>query len=106
MFLIILGLLDIIAGGILALTALTGFEGNSILFWFAVIFLLKAIYSIGAAVAAGFFLDVLGYMDLVAAIFMFLIFWGFDLGFGIFLWFGLAMVIKGLYSFVMGVISA
>ena len=81
MFLIILGILDIIGGILLGVSGMPGSAGNAVFFWFGIIFLLKGAYSILAAAGSGFYFDLLGIMDLIAGIFMFLVAWGVVLDF-------------------------
>ena len=101
--LIILGILDIIIGGVLAVTPSIPVVASSVVMILGIIAVLKSIYSIGTAAGAGFFLDVLGWVDLIAGIFLFMAYGGW--AFGFFLYVGIIMVIKGIYSFAMGAIS-
>ena len=71
------GVLDIIGGGIIALTSLMHFRGSEIVFFFAIVFLFKGIWSVLAGAASGFYFDVLGFIDLFAAALLFLINAGF-----------------------------
>jgi len=103
MIIAVLGILDIIAGGILLLGDVLSLAGSSIVFWFMIIFFLKAAYSLITAFGAGFYFDLMGYLDLLGAIFMLLLFWG--ITFGFVFWIGILLVIVGLYSFVIGFIS-
>jgi len=100
MFLVILGVLDIIIGVVLALSPGMPLIASSVVLILGIIAILKSIYSIGTAAGAGFFLDVLGWVDLIAAIFLFMAYGGWVFGF--FLYAGIIMVIKGLYSFAVG----
>ncbi|MBL7160791.1 MAG: hypothetical protein ISS93_03000 [Candidatus Aenigmarchaeota archaeon] len=98
MIIAILGILDMIAGIIIVFGG--GLAGNTYLMYFTLIIFLKALYSIGTALAAGFPFDILGWVDLLAAIMLLLTFWGIPLG--IFAWIGALIAIKGIYSFVIG----
>jgi hypothetical protein len=100
----ILGALDIILGAALVAAALIDLAGNGWLFIFAIIALLKGLYSVLAAAGAGFFLDVLGWLDLAVGICLLLANWG--IAFPFFLWVGIFMIIKGIYSFIMGIVSS
>lgn len=104
MIIAILGILDLIAGGILILGEALSLSGSSFLFWFMALFFLKAAYSILTAWGAGFYFDLLGYLDLVAAIFMLLLFWG--IWFDVVFWIGILILIKGIYSFIIGFITS
>ena len=92
----ILGILDIAAGLILILGDF--FAGNEFLFSLAILFLLKGLYSVGTAAAAGFFFDILGWIDLISSLFLLLLLWEWSLG--IFFWVGVIMALKGLYSLI------
>ena len=97
------GILDIIGGGAIALTALTTLHGNNIVFFFAVIFLFKGIWSILAAAMSGFYFDILGIIDLLASLLLFLINAGFQFGF--FFYIGIILMLKGFYSVVIGLMQ-
>lgn len=103
MIIAIFGILDLIAGGILMLGGSIEWAGSEFLFYFMILFALKALYSIFAAIAAGFYFDVMGYLDLAASIFMLLLFW--DIAFGFVFWIGLLILLKGIYSLIIGFIS-
>jgi len=103
MFLVILGILDIIVGVVLGLATGNPFLGSSIVFGFGIIWILKGLFSIFSSMASGFYFDILGVMDLFTGIFLLLATNG--IVFGFFLYLGILMVLKGLYSFVMGWIS-
>jgi len=101
--LVVLGVIDIIVGGVLALSPGVPMVASGLLLALGVISLLKSIYSIGTAVGAGFYLDALGWLDLIAGIFLLMAYLG--LVFGFFLYVGIIMVLKGIYSFAMGATS-
>ncbi len=103
MFLIVLGVLDIIVGVLLGLATGNPFIGSGIIFAFGVIWVLKGLFSLLSSISSGFYFDVMGIMDLFTGVFLLLstngiVFW-------FFLHLGILMVLKGLYSFVMGWIS-
>lgn len=103
-FLVILGILDLIVGVLLVVSPGGGLAGNGIVFIFAIIVLLKGLYSVLAAAGAGFFLDVMGWLDLITGFFLLLANWGFAYGF--FLYVGIIMVLKAFYSIVVGLIGS
>ena len=103
MLIFILGILDMIAGGLLWMSLGGGFTGSSTIMIFAIIFILKGIFSILSGAASGFYFDVLGVMDLITGFFLLLSIWG--ITFGFFFYLAIAMIIKGLYSFGMGFAS-
>ena len=98
MLLVILGLVDVIAGLILALFGLPVFPGNGVLFFLAIVMLVKGLVSFLMACANSFYFDVMGIMDMVAGVFLLLLFYGVGLFFYPYL--GILMIIKGLYSSV------
>ncbi|MBU0953475.1 MAG: hypothetical protein KKA90_03585 [Nanoarchaeota archaeon] len=101
--LIILGAIDIIAGIVLTLTGIVSFADNQLVFILAIIFILKSLYSLVTAMAAGFFFDVLGWFDLFAGFILLLATW--EITFGFVIWIGIIMIIKGIYSIVMGLVA-
>jgi hypothetical protein len=103
MIIAVLGILDIIAGGVMALGGIAGAAESIYLLYFTAIFFLKALYSIGTALAEGFFFDVLGWLDLMAAVSLLFLYW--QISFGLFFWLGMLMIIKGVYSLVVAFIQ-
>ncbi|MBI4181889.1 MAG: hypothetical protein HY520_02895 [Candidatus Aenigmarchaeota archaeon] len=103
MIIALFGILDIIAGGALLLGTILGLPGSEFLFWFTILFFLKGLYSVGTALAAGFFMDFMGYLDLLGALFLLLLYWGIAPGWVF--WIGLLILIKGVYSFIIAFIS-
>jgi uncharacterized membrane protein HdeD (DUF308 family) len=101
MILIILGIFDIIMGVFLALSG--PMKGIDIILWLGVIVLLKGIYSMLSNFASGFLLDLMGVLDLLCGIFLVMAFYGFYYHF--FLYVGILMFLKGLYSVIMGLTS-
>jgi len=104
MFMIILGIIDMIAGAMLSLSGLISLAGNGWVFWFGVISLLKGLYSILTAMAAQFYFDVMGIIDLLVGIFLLMSFYNITNGF--FVYIGIVMLLKAAYTIVMGVVAA
>ncbi len=103
MFLVVLGFLDLIIGTILVVSQFYTLAGNSIVLFFAVIALLKGIYSTLTAAGSGFYFDILGWFDLISAVLLFLVHIG--IIFNFFLYIGIIMIIKALYSIAMGLMG-
>lgn len=101
MIIVILGILDVIAGIAVALAQLFHLTGSAFALYLGVIFILKALYSILTALAAGFPFDVLGWLDLIAGIVLMLLYWGFPVSFAF--WVGIIMILKGVYSILLGI---
>ncbi len=94
MILAFLGAIDII-GAVLLLTGKSA--PQFIVFWIGIIILLKGIASVLGSVASGFFLDILGAIDLIVG--LSLIFsWSLS-------WFWWAPLIKGAYSLFVGFVA-
>ena len=102
--LVILGIIDLIIGVLLVVSPAGGLVGNSIVFVLGIIALLKGLYSVLAAAGAGFFFDILGWLDLIAGIFLLLANWG--IVFGFFLYVGILMILKAFYSAIVGLIGS
>ncbi|RLJ06921.1 MAG: hypothetical protein DRP12_03205 [Candidatus Aenigmatarchaeota archaeon] len=94
MLLALLGFLDILVG--IFLIFKIGF-----LFWFGIVWVLKGLWSVISSAGSGFWLDFLGWLDILAGGACLAV--SFGLEFWIFFWLGVAMVLKGLYSLVMGI---
>ena len=93
MILLILGLLDIAIGSVLVAY---GAFGAGIVVAVGIIALLKGMWSIISGIASGFWLDVLGFLDLLAGISLIL-------GFSIpYLW--AFVILKGVWSMIMGLV--
>lgn len=103
MFLLLLGVVDLLAGAILALHPLLSAAGNGTVLLIMVFFIAKGLYSVVAAVAVGFYFDLLGYLDVLAALCLVLLYTG--IAGDLFMYVGLAIVVKGIYSFVMGIVE-
>ena len=102
-FVAILGVLDIIFGAVLAASTFADLAGSGWVFLFGIIALLKGIYSVVTAAGAGFYFDVLGWIDLAVGVFLLLVNWNIVLPF--FLYIGILVILKGLYSFFVGLIG-
>jgi uncharacterized membrane protein HdeD (DUF308 family) len=98
MLLVILGIVDVIAGVILAFFGLPVFAGNSIVFGLGILMLIKGVISYLLACANRFYFDVMGILDLIAGVFLVLLFYG--IGFFFFPYLGILVIIKGIYSSV------
>ena len=98
MLLVILGIVDVIAGAILAFFGLPAFPGNGFVMGLAILVLVKGVLSYLMACANNFYFDVMGMLDMAAGLLLLLLFYGIGLFF--FPWVGILMVIKGIYSSV------
>jgi len=87
MLLAILGFLDILVGISLVFP-------NFLAFYLGIIILLKGISSIIGSFAVKYFFDIMGFIDLIAGLMLI-----FNLSFP---WFWILPILKGLYSFVVG----
>lgn len=94
--LIILGLLDAIAGIILTLGFVLPLGGNPLLFILGVLILIKGILSWIMAAANKLFFDPMAILDIAAAVSCFVEVSGFHLS--IFSWIGVILMFKGVYS--------
>ncbi len=90
MILAILGLFDIIVGVSLALP-------NFLAFYIGVIVLIKGVSSIVGSFAVKYFFDFMGFIDLIAGVILLL---NFSIP-----WFWLLLMIKGIYSLIIGLTS-
>jgi hypothetical protein len=97
--LLILGVLDLIAGAALAISGFVPLTAVGLIFAIGVIITLKGVISYLAAAGSGFYFDLLGILDMISGVFLILAFYGTALGF--FIWFGIAMILKALWSIVM-----
>ena len=102
-FVAILGVLDIVFGAVLAAATFADLAGNGWILVFGVLAIIKGIYSVLTAAGAGFYLDVLGWLDLVVGVMLLLVYW--DIVFPFFLYIGILIILKGLYSFFVGMIG-
>jgi hypothetical protein len=97
--LLILGILDLIAGAALALSGFVPLTAVGLILAVGIITTLKGAISFLAAAGCGFYFDLLGILDVLSGIFLILAFLGTSLGF--FVWFGVAMILKALWSIMM-----
>ncbi|MFH1445215.1 MAG: hypothetical protein ABIF08_01910 [Nanoarchaeota archaeon] len=104
MLLFILGIIDIFAGIVLALSGFVPLAGVSFILFIGILYLLKGTYSTGTAAANGFYFDLLGWFDLAAGLFFVLTFIGLNMG--IFFFLGITVMLKGLYSFAVSIFKA
>jgi hypothetical protein len=103
MFLAILGVLDIIGGILLGLSGFIPYIGSGFVSFFGIILIMKGIISWISGAAKGFFLDFMGILDIIAGIMLILATYGFVIFF--FPYIGILLLLKGIYSFVIGVIK-
>jgi hypothetical protein len=103
MFLAILGILDIIGGVLLGLSGFIPYMGSGFVSFFGIILIVKGIISWISGAVKGFFLDFMGVLDIIAGIMLILATYGFVLFF--FPYIGILLALKGIYSFVIGVIK-
>jgi len=101
---LVLGITDIIAGIILALSGLVPLSGIQLIFAIGIIYVMKGFYSTGSAAVNGFYFDLLGWFDLALGAFLILAFLGMHMG--IFLFLGIAVTLKGLYTFSVSILKA
>jgi hypothetical protein len=104
MLLWILGITDIIAGFLLSLSTLVPYNESSFVGIIAGLMIIKGVWSIITAAAANFYFDIIGMADLVGGVLLFICTLGFAAHFFIYL--GLVLILKGLWSIVSGIISA
>ena len=104
MILWVLGIIDIIAGSALSLGWLIPYTGNWFIGTMATVLIIKGVWSIITAAANAFFFDVIGILDLVAG--LLLLFTTFGVLMHFFIYIGIALILKGFYSLVAGMISA
>ncbi len=91
MFIIILGILDVIAG---FLTFLETDIVTGVFFYFGCFMLLKGIYSMLTSAVKGWYLDFMGWIDLLAGITLLTV-WNIP-----YIW--VLVIIKGVYSAMFG----
>jgi len=96
MLLTILGLVDVFLGAVLAASPFFSYAGVAVIGTLAIIALIKGLYSVLAGAAAGWYFDILGWLDLIVAVLLFLAVAG--IHFQWFFWIGIFMVAKGVYS--------
>lgn len=96
MILTILGLIDVLLGGVLAASSYFSYTAVAIIGTLAIIALIKGIYSVLAGFAGGIYFDLMGWLDLIVAALLFLTTIGVQ--FQWFFWIGIFMAVKGVYS--------
>jgi hypothetical protein len=96
LILAILGLLDIALGSCLAASPYFSYVGSGIITTLGIIALLKGLYSTLAAAASGFYFDLPGWLDLLVGLMLLLA--TVNIHFQWFLWMGVFMIAKGVYS--------
>ena len=97
--LLILGILDLIVGAALAISGFVPLTAVGLILGIGIIVALKGVISYLAAAGSGFYFDLLGILDMLSGVFLILAFYGTALGF--FVWFGIAMILKAMWSIVM-----
>ncbi|MEM7815856.1 MAG: hypothetical protein QXN71_01920 [Candidatus Aenigmatarchaeota archaeon] len=101
-FLLILGILDLIAGISLAISGFVPLTAVSLILGIGIILTFKGIISYLLAAGNGFYFDILGILDIISGIFLIIAFYGTALGFAV--WFGVAMILKALWSILMFIV--
>ena len=96
MILTILGLVDVLLGGVLAASPYFSYAGVAVIGTLAIVALAKGVYSVLAGAAAGFYFDLMGWLDLIVAALLFITTFG--VHFQWFFWIGILMAVKGVYS--------
>ena len=96
MLLAIFGIVDVILGGVLAASPFVTYSGAGIIAVLAAVAIIKGLYSVVTAAGGGFYFDLLGWLDLIVGVLLFLATGG--VKFNWFLWIGIFMVAKGVYS--------
>ena len=95
---LIVGLLDLLAGILLAFS-ITGFF-STFFIYFAII---KGIWSIISSVITGYYYDWMGLTDLLIGIGLLLL--NFGISHPFFMFVGAVMILKGIYTLIYGLIS-
>ena len=105
MIIAVLGIFDILAGIILAVCGLPYFPGNGFVMTVAIIMLIKGGWSwlSNLATPTGLKLDPMGILDIIGGLLLISVFSGFFTFF--FAYFGIILIIKGIYSFVIGLVK-
>ncbi len=106
MIITILGILDLISGAIITLGGLEAFQGNGLVLTMAMIMVIKGVWSWLNNLAQpdkGLKFDPMGILDIITGVLLYSVFSGFFLFF--FAYFGIILLIKGVYSFVIGLIK-
>ena len=94
--LLLLGILDLLAGVALAVSGLVPMHASTFVLWVGILVLLKGIYSYLAAAVNDFWFDILGIIDIIVGILLFVVYFG--LVFPFFFWIGLLLILKAFWS--------
>jgi hypothetical protein len=92
----IFGLVDVLLGGVLAASPFFSYAGMAVISALAAIAVVKGLYSVATAAFSSFYFDMLGWLDLIVGALLFLTVFG--VHFPWFLWIGVFMAAKGVYS--------
>ncbi|HDD72564.1 MAG TPA: hypothetical protein ENG00_00570 [Candidatus Aenigmarchaeota archaeon] len=103
MILMTLGVIDIVAGIILTLHGIPAFRGSGFILTYGAVILLKGIWSYLSSASKGIYFDFLGVLDMVAGVFMILLCFGITYDF--FVLAGIALAVKGVYSFIIDMVT-
>ena len=103
MILWVLGIIDIIAGAALALGGFFSYVNNFMIGLLALILILKGIWSVGLAAANHFYFDLIGLLDLASGILLVVATFGFFMD--LFSMVGIALILEGIYTVVVGIIA-
>ena len=95
--------MDIIAGAVLALGGFFSYTNNFTIGVLALILILKGIWSVGLAAANRFYFDLIGLLDLAAGILLAIATFGFYMD--LFSLVGIALILKGIYTVIVGMIA-
>ncbi len=101
--LLLLGLFDLMVGAALTILTIFPVHSGGLLFYIGLIALFKGLWSIITAAAAGFYFDILGVFDLLAGVFLLLLING--IVFGFFIYIGILVILKALYSILIFMIK-
>ena len=94
--LLLLGVLDMLAGIALAVSGLVPMQASAFVLWIGILVALKGIFSYISAALNDFWFDILGIIDIAVGILLFSVYFG--VVFGFFFWIGLILVIKAFWS--------
>jgi uncharacterized membrane protein HdeD (DUF308 family) len=100
MLLILLSIIDLIAGGLLAFCEVFPYAGSAFVGTLGAFMLAKGAWSVLTAAAANFYMDFIGALDIVCGILLVVTTFGFSMHF--FVYFAVALILKGIYSFIIG----
>jgi len=99
--LILLGMLDILGGGMLILQNI--FLHNNFACLMGIILLVKGVISYISAAVKGFYLDFMGILDAVCGLLLILLFFGIEFSFSTYI--GIFLLFKGMYSSAVGLVK-